>query len=113
MAPGIVSVRLHIPVTQESRKRRNMPIDAVLMPGSASMGDFPLLIEAKSAGDDANTKKRLARFRQLRNANGEVTFVLLPCGYFDPGYPGMKLQKGSIEFGSIVWMISENLGWNS
>lgn len=98
MVPGTFSFRLNVPVTQENGKKINMPIDAVIMPKSAKAGDFPLLIEAKSAGDYTNTNKRrkeeATKFRQLRNEYGEVTFALLLCGYFDAGYLGYEASEG-------------------
>ena len=98
MLPGTFSFHLNVPVTQESEKKINMPIDAVIMPKSAQVGAFPLLIEAKSAGDYTNTNKRrkeeATKFRQLCNEYGEVTFVLLLCGYFDPGYLGYEASEG-------------------
>lgn len=83
---------------QENGKKINMPIDAVIMPKAAKIGNFPLLIEAKSAGDYTNTNKRrkeeATKFRQLCNEYGKVTFVLLLCGYFDPGYLGYEASEG-------------------
>ncbi|HEY1354259.1 MAG TPA: XamI family restriction endonuclease [Ktedonobacteraceae bacterium] len=99
MKPGTFSFRLNVPVTQESKEKKiNMPIDAVIMPKTSEIGKFPLLIEAKSAGDFTNTNKRrkeeATKFRQLCNEYGEVTFVLLLCGYFDPGYLGYEASEG-------------------
>lgn len=61
--------------------------------------DFPLLIEAKSAGDFTNTNKRrkeeAIKVTQLRNTYGEhIRFILLLCGYFDSGYLGYEAAEG-------------------
>ncbi len=60
---------------------------------------MPLLIEAKSAGDYANTNKRrkeeATKFRQLTSTYGDdVRFVLFLCGYFDAGYLGYEAAEG-------------------
>ena len=62
-------------------------------------GDFPLLIEAKSAGDFTNTNKRrkeeATKVNQLRNAYGrDIHFILFLCGYFDSGYLGYEAAEG-------------------
>lgn len=50
MRPGTYSFRLIVPVDQEGSNRKiNIPVDAVVMPKAAKLGDFPLLLEAKSA----------------------------------------------------------------
>ncbi|HEY0755659.1 MAG TPA: XamI family restriction endonuclease [Ktedonobacteraceae bacterium] len=98
MAPGTYSFRLNVPVTREDAQKINMPIDAVIMSKFTKPGEFPLLIETKSAGDYTNTNKRrkeeATKFRQLRDEYGKVTFVLLLCGYFDPGYLGYEASEG-------------------
>jgi hypothetical protein len=78
-------------------------------------GDFPLLIEAKSAGDFTNTNKRrkeeAVKIQQLRKTYGDkITFDLFLCGYFDSGYLGMKQRKVLIGCGSIGLMIWQSLG---
>lgn len=99
MLPGTFSFRLNVPVMRDDGKQINMPIDTVIMPRHAKIGDFPLLVEAKSAGDYTNTNKRrkeeATKFRQLRNEYGEdIHFILLLCGYFDPGYLGYEAAEG-------------------
>jgi hypothetical protein len=76
-----------------------MPIDAIIMPPNARSGDLPILVEAKSAGDFANTNKRrkeeAAKLEQLRRRYGrKVEFVLFLCGYFDRGYLQYELAEG-------------------
>jgi hypothetical protein len=97
--PGTFAHRVNVPAMQEDGMLVNIPIDAVIMPLRASMGDLPLLVEAKSAGDFTNTNKRrkeeATKMRQLRNAFGDrVRFILLLGGYFDSGYLGYEAAEG-------------------
>lgn len=69
------------------------------MPGTAKAGEFPLLLEAKSAGDYTNTNKRrkeeATKFHQLRSEYGEqVRLILLLCDYFDTGYLEYEAAEG-------------------
>jgi hypothetical protein len=51
LAPATFSFRLNVPIKLEDGiKEINLPIDAVVMPKRSRAGNFPLLIEAKSAG---------------------------------------------------------------
>ncbi|MDE0480196.1 MAG: XamI family restriction endonuclease [Gammaproteobacteria bacterium] len=68
-------------------------------PPLARDGEFPLLIEAKSAGDFTNVNKRrkeeATKMKQLRANYGErVRFILFLCGYFDSGYLGYEAAEG-------------------
>lgn len=103
MPPGTFSARMIVPGKQVDTdgtvKKVNIPVDTVVMPLAASPGDFPLLIEAKSAGDFTNTNKRrkeeAAKIAQLRLQHGSVVrFVLFLCGYFDGGYLGYEAAEG-------------------
>lgn len=99
MQPGTFSFRLNIPIALEDQKNINIPIDTVVMPKAFHIGDFPLLIEAKSAGDFTNTNKRrkeeAIKFLQLkRNYGKHVRFILFLCGYFDAGYLGYEASEG-------------------
>ena len=100
LPPGTFSFRLNVPVEQEGTDRSiNVPVDAVIMPKSARAGEFPFLIEAKSAGDFANVNKRrkeeAVKMSQLRQTYGQdVRFVLFLCGYFDSGYLGYEAAEG-------------------
>jgi len=100
MFPGTYSFRMNVPVYQEGRDRSvNIPIDAIIMPMSGKTGSFPLLIEAKSAGDFTNTNKRrkeeATKINQLRSTYGkDVQFILFLCGYFDSGYLGYEAAEG-------------------
>jgi hypothetical protein len=99
MPPGTFSFRMNIPVTLEGGKQVNIPSDAVIMPRRARQGDFPLLFEAKSAGDFTNVNKRrkeeAAKMSQLRKTYGnKIQFNLFLCGYFDGGYLGYEAAEG-------------------
>ena len=100
MRPGTYSFRLIVPVDQEGSARKiNIPIDAVVMPKAAASGDFPLLLEAKSAGDFTNVNKRrkeeATKMGQLRYTHGDdVRFNLFLCGYFNSGYLGYEAAEG-------------------
>ncbi len=100
MEPGTFSFRMNVPAKQEGTGRQvNTPVDAVIMPKAARLGDLPLLVEAKSAGDFANVNKRrkeeAAKMSQLRQSYGEdVRYILFLCGYFDSGYLGYEAAEG-------------------
>lgn len=101
LAPGTFSFRLNVPIKLEDGiKQINIPIDAVVMPKKKSRaGTFPLLIEAKSAGDFTNTNKRrkeeAVKISQLRRTYGtSIKFILFLCGYFDSGYLGYEAAEG-------------------
>jgi len=100
MPPGTFSFRMNVPVKLEGGKQSiNIPMDAVIMPKSGKVGDFPLFFEAKSAGDFTNVNKRrkeeAVKMAQLRSTYGkQVQFNLFLCGYFDSGYLGYEAAEG-------------------
>ncbi|CAG0942798.1 hypothetical protein ANRL1_01078 [Anaerolineae bacterium] len=100
MQSGTFVFRLNVQITQGGGARPvNIPVDAVIMPSSARAGDWPLLIEAKSAGDYTNTNKRrkeeATKVKQLTDSYGsDIRFVLFLCGYFDSGYLGYEAAEG-------------------
>lgn len=101
MPAGTFSFRLNVPVKLEAvaESTINIPVDAVVMPKNAKVGTFPLLIEAKSAGDFTNVNKRrkeeAVKMSQLRATYGEkARFTLFLCGYFDSGYLGYEAAEG-------------------
>jgi len=100
MAPGTYSFRMNVPVGGDNGNNSvNIPVDAVIMRKSAQPGEFPLLVEAKSAGDFTNTNKRrkeeAQKIHQLRATYGhDVEFILFLCGYFDSGYLGYEAAEG-------------------
>lgn len=101
MVGGTFSFHTNVPVlvADGAKKTINIPVDVVILPKTAQDGDFPLLIEAKSAGDFTNVNKRrkeeAAKMQQLRNTYGEtVSYSLFLCGYFDSGYLGYEAAEG-------------------
>lgn len=100
MQAGAFAFHLNITARHENGvKNINIPIDVVIMPKTACAGDFPILFEAKSAGDFTNTNKRrkeeATKISQLRFTFGEkVRFCLFLCGYFDSGYLGYEAAEG-------------------
>ena len=99
MQPGTFAFRLNVPGMKEDHKTVNIPVDAVIMPRKSKAGQLPVLIEAKSAGDFANTNKRrkeeATKIGQLRRMYGDrVRYVLFLCGYFDSGYLGYEAAEG-------------------
>lgn len=76
-----------------------IPVDVVIQLKSATIPQLPILIEAKSAGDFANTNKRRkeekTKMDQLKTTFGDhVRFILFLCGYFDAGYLGYEAAEG-------------------
>jgi hypothetical protein len=99
MQPGTFAFRLNVPGLKEDRRTVNIPVDAVVMPRKIKVGQLPVLIEAKSAGDFTNTNKRrkeeATKIGQLRRMHGDaVQYVLFLCGYFDSGYLGYEAAEG-------------------
>lgn len=103
LKPGEFSFRTNIPVEIKNNSGEeyavNIPVNVVIQPFDAQTGDFPLLLEAKSAGDFTNVNKRrkeeAQKMQQLRNTYGAgVRFGLFLCGYFDSGYLGYEAAEG-------------------
>lgn len=100
MEPGMFAFRLNIQVIQDRDARKIIiPVDTVIMPLQSKAGAYPLLIEAKSAGDFTNTNKRrkeeATKVAQLRsNYGSDIRFALFLCGYFDSGYLGYEAAEG-------------------
>lgn len=103
MPAGTFSFRQNVVVKVEDQsgvaKSVNMPIDAVIQPRTPKPHGYPLLVEAKSAGDFTNTNKRrkeeATKIRQLRGTYGDdIQLVLFLCGYFDAGYLGYEAAEG-------------------
>jgi type II restriction enzyme len=99
MPPGIFSFRMNVPVTLGEGSQVNIPVDAVIMPKTAKVGELPIFFEAKSAGDFTNVNKRrkeeAVKMAQLRHTYGDtVRFNLFLCGYFDSGYLGYEAAEG-------------------
>ena len=97
MPKGSFSFRLNVVVGRNIDV--NIPVDAVIMPMNARRGEFPLLVEAKSAGDFTNTNKRrkeeAVKMSQLRERYGdEIKFILFLCGYFGTNYLEYEADEG-------------------
>jgi hypothetical protein len=98
MPAGTFTFRMNVAVNQGDAKV-NVPVDALVQPLNAALGNFPLLVEAKSAGDRANVNKRqkeeAQKFNMLKHTYGEhVRLILFLCGYFDGAYLGYSAQEG-------------------
>lgn len=109
MKPGTFTFHLNVLVNLGIGKQVNIPVDAVIMPGQAKIGELPLLIEAKSAGDFTNPNKRrkeeATKISQLRNTYGKkIRYILFLCGYFDSGYLGYEAAEG------LDWVWEHRIG---
>jgi hypothetical protein len=100
ITPGSFAFRVNVSVKLAGGTRKvNIPMDAAIMPRQTKVGELPLMLEAKSAGDFTNTNKRrkeeATKMTQLRSNYGErVRYVLFLCGYFDSGYLGYEAAEG-------------------
>jgi hypothetical protein len=97
MHPGTFTFRHN--VTAATNRRVTIPIDVIVQPVNPRRDRVPVLIEAKSAGDFANTNKRrkeeATKMRQLQETFGEsVPFILFLNGYFDTPYLGYEAAEG-------------------
>lgn len=97
-APEVIGLYPDASAT-ETAGALNIPVDVVVMPLTAHRGELPVMIEAKSAGDFANTNKRrkeeAAKATQLHATFGDkVKYILFLCGYFDAGYLGYEAAEG-------------------
>ena len=96
---GHYSYHFNVSVSIGARNSVKIPVDVVIMRHDAQHGDFPILIECKSAGDFTNTNKRrkeeAVKITQLKNTYGkQIEFILFLCGYFDSGYLGYEAAEG-------------------
>lgn len=99
MPPGTFRVRANVPAALPDDRDVNIPVDVAIMPHDAGARDYPILLEAKSAGDFTNVNKRrkeeAAKVGQLRRAYGRrIKLVLFLGGYFDAGYLGYEAAEG-------------------
>jgi hypothetical protein len=97
MEPGTFTFRMNVVVGTSLKV--NIPIDVVIQRTNPRPSGYPILIEAKSAGDFTNTNKRrkeeAVKIAQLHATYGkEVEFILFLCGYFDSGYLGYEAAEG-------------------
>ena len=99
MPPGTFAFELNVRVEQASGRAVKIPVDIAIMPFDSKPGEFPLLLETKSAGDFTNTNKRrkeeAVKIAQLHHTYGAtIALVLLLGGYFDSGYLGYEAAEG-------------------
>ncbi|CAB0878915.1 XamI family restriction endonuclease [Corynebacterium diphtheriae] len=100
MPPGTYAAHQNVPVIDANTgQRTNMPIDLVVAPHKKLADDMPILIEAKSAGDETNTNKRrkeeAQKLAQLRATYGEdEQLVLFLTGYFGLNYLKYEAAEG-------------------
>ena len=99
MAAGTFRIHANVPAVLPNDRQVNVPVDIAIMPHGADARDYPILVEAKSAGDFANVNKRrkeeAAKVGQLRRAYGRrIRLVLFLGGYFDAGYLGYEAAEG-------------------
>ncbi|MBX3377877.1 MAG: XamI family restriction endonuclease [Phycisphaeraceae bacterium] len=97
MEAGTYSFRMNLAVGKSVKI--NIPIDVVIQPKTPRKNRLPVLVEAKSAGDFANTNKRrkeeATKIHQLQATFGkEVCFILFLCGYFGSDYLGYEAAEG-------------------
>lgn len=99
MPDGTFCFRFNVPIFMSKDKKVNIPVDAVIQRKDSSQYEFPVLLEAKSAGDFTNPNKRrkeeTVKAQQLKSTYGDkITFDLFLCGYFDSGYLGYGAAEG-------------------
>lgn len=99
MAAGTFRIHANVPAVLPNDRQVNVPVDIAIMPHGADARDYPILVEAKSAGDFANVNKRrkeeAAKVGQLRRAYGRsIRLILFLGGYFDAGYLGYEAAEG-------------------
>jgi len=95
MPPGTFT----IPLSISKQTTVKTPIDCLVKPIRTSKQFHPFVIEIKSSGNATTTsrwrKKETQKFTQLKERYGEnIGFMLLFCGYFDPGYLGYVAAEG-------------------
>lgn len=96
---GTFDFHFNVPVNLNNHTTVNIPIDIVIKPHKGKSTNFPILIEAKSAGDFTNVNKRrkeeAVKMSQLKHTYGNgIQFILFLCGYFDSGYLGYEAAEG-------------------
>ena len=98
MEPGSFTFGCTVRVPVGDRTH-NLPVDCIIQPHRSAVGDVPILIEIKSAGDYTNPNKRqkeeAQKARQLRERYGDdVRFILFLRGYFNSQYLGYEAAEG-------------------
>ena len=88
-----------IPLILSKQTPVKTSIDCLVKPFRTSKREQPCVIEVKLSGNATTTtrwrKKEALKFVQFRECHGEnAKFILLLCGYFDPGYLGYVAAEG-------------------
>jgi len=101
MEPGTFNFRQNVLVNSPGPggKQVKIPVDVAIQPKHVTIPHFPILVEAKSAGDFTNVNKRrkeeATKINQLKATFGNrVVFLLFLCGYFDAAYLGYEAAEG-------------------
>jgi hypothetical protein len=99
LAHGEFIFRLNIPVIQPNDRKVNIPVDVAITAKQSKSGDFPIFIEAKSAGilqiQINGVKKKHTKNLAVASTYGDkIKYILFLCGYFDSGYLGYEAAEG-------------------
>jgi adenine-specific DNA-methyltransferase len=97
MEPGTFTFGCTVQVPVGDRMS-NLPVDCILRPHRSKVGDVPVFMEMKSAGDYTNPNKRrkeeAQKANQLRRKYGnDVSFILFLRGYFNSSYLGYEAAE--------------------
>jgi adenine-specific DNA-methyltransferase len=97
MEPGTFTFGCTVQVPVGDRTS-NLPVDCIIKPHRSKIGDVPILIEMKSAGDYTNPNKRrkeeAQKANQLRRKYGnDVSLILFLRGYFNSSYLGYEAAE--------------------
>ncbi len=98
MEPGTFCFHYAV-VTGAEAHKVNVSVDALIQPKVLRADKLPIMVEAKSAGDYANTNKRrkeeAKKISQLKASyGGGICYLVFLCGYFDSGYLGYEAADG-------------------
>jgi hypothetical protein len=98
MPSGTFTIPITLPVKKKQTSVKT-PIDCLVKPLRTNKRDQPFVIELKASGSATTTnrlrRKKSQKFTQLKERYGEnIGFILLFCGYFDPGYLGYVGSEG-------------------
>lgn len=98
--PGEFAFHLTIKASLAEKQEATVgiPVDVAIQPLKPKSDNFPIIIEAKSAGDFTNVNKRrkeeAQKVTQLKRTFGQVDYVLFLCGYFDTSFLGYEAAEG-------------------
>jgi type II restriction enzyme len=98
LAPGTYAFGLKVKV-RITLLMASVPVDCAIKFHGAGSGVLPIVIEAVCVGHMVDTEKRrkgdAEKYDQLVSTYGrDVKFLLLLCGYFEPGYLGFAASEG-------------------